>query len=79
MLLTESLVAGILSLAMLAGFCLILRKPLLWYFKLDKYLENQQRIIALLEQHREKKSRPDERNRQKQNTGLEQANKGKEA
>ena len=38
----------LLSLGLLAGLLLVLRKPVRWYLGIDAHLQNQQKIIALL-------------------------------
>ena len=49
MTIIESLLVPLMSLAMLVGVFLVLRKPLLWYYKINKHLDNQQQIITLLQ------------------------------
>ena len=44
-----------LTLIMFAGFMLIIRKPLLWYLKINDHLRNQLELIKLL---REKNIEP---------------------
>lgn len=45
----EVLFTFLFSLGMLAGVWLVLRRPILWYCRTNEIVENQQRIIQLLE------------------------------
>ena len=37
-----------MTLAMFAGFMLVIRRPLLWYYRINEQTENQRQIIELL-------------------------------
>lgn len=45
----EALFTFLFSLGMLVGVWLVLRRPMLWYCRTNEIVENQQRIIKLLE------------------------------
>ena len=45
----EVLFTFLFSLGLLAGVWLVLRRPILWYCRTNEIVENQQRIIQLLE------------------------------
>jgi len=34
---------------MFAGFMLVIRRPLLWYYRINEQVENQRKIIELLQ------------------------------
>lgn len=38
-----------MSLGMLAGVWLVLRRPILWYFRVNELIENQNKTIELLQ------------------------------
>ena len=41
----DLVITFLMSLAMVIGFYLVLRRPLLWYFKIDEFLMNQRTMI----------------------------------
>ena len=45
----EVLFTFLFSLGLLASVWLVLRRPILWYCRTNEIVENQQRIIQLLE------------------------------
>jgi len=45
----ELMFTSIFSLGLMIGVWLVLRRPMLWYCRTNEIVENQQRIIALLE------------------------------
>lgn len=45
----EVLITFIFSLGMMVGCALVIRRPMLWYFRINDHIENQKRIIELLE------------------------------
>ena len=44
----DVLIVFLMTLAMLVGFMLVIRKPLLWYLRINEQVENQRQIIGLL-------------------------------
>ena len=49
-----------LTLIMFAGFMLIIRKPLLWYLKINDHLRNQEELIKLLREKDKEPRKPNE-------------------
>lgn len=45
----ESFIYVTFNLALFIGVLLVLRRPVLWYFRVNEHLDNQRRIIALLQ------------------------------
>ena len=52
----EMLITFIMSLTMLVGVWLVLRRPILWYFRVNEAIENQKKTIELLQSINEKLS-----------------------
>lgn len=52
----EMLITFIMSLGMMVGVWLVLRRPILWYFRINETIENQQKTIDLLQSINEKLS-----------------------
>lgn len=52
----EMLITFIMSLAMLVGVWLVLRRPIIWYFRVNEAIENQKKTIELLQSINEKLS-----------------------
>ena len=52
----EMLITFIMSLAMLVGVWFVLRRPILWYFRVNETIENQKKTIELLQSINEKLS-----------------------
>lgn len=52
----EMLITFMMSLAMMVGVWLVLRRPILWYFRINETIENQQKTIDLLQSINEKLS-----------------------
>lgn len=49
----DILITFTLTLIMFAGFMLIIRRPLLWYLKINDHLLNQEELIKLLREKNE--------------------------
>lgn len=45
----EMLITFMMSLTMLVGVWLVLRRPILWYFRVNEAIENQKKTIELLQ------------------------------
>lgn len=69
----DVLIVFLMTLAMFVGFMLVIRKPLLWYYRINEQVENQRQIIGLLKSidskmsnsghaHQPKDGRPDNNN-----------------
>lgn len=46
----DLVITFLMTLVMVVGFWLVLRRPVLWYFKIDEFLMNQRQIIEQLKQ-----------------------------
>lgn len=46
----DLVITFLMTLVMVVGFWLVLRRPVLWYFKIDESLMNQRQIIEQLKQ-----------------------------
>lgn len=44
----DTLIVFMMTLAMMAGFMLIIRRPLLWYLRINERIDNQRQIIEQL-------------------------------
>lgn len=66
----EMLITFIMSLGMMVGVWLVLRRPILWYFRINETIVNQQKTIDLLQSINEKlsggQSRIHEKNEKRQ-------------
>jgi len=63
----ELIFTSLFSLGLTIGVWLVLRRPMLWYCRTNEIVENQQRIISLLEKIADKNQ-----NETKQKTNTEQ-------
>ena len=46
----EALFTFLMSVGLVVGFWLVMRRPVLWYFRINERIANQQKIIGLLEE-----------------------------
>lgn len=63
----EMLITFIMSLGMMVGVWLVLRRPILWYFRINETIVNQQKTIDLLQSINEKLSGGQSRTHEKKN------------